>query len=142
MTDIYAEAAKIFRSDVYFNLHSRVWSVKDRQTGRVGVHAPVVVFSYPAKFVVSEAGRQRVLREKRKNVHAFVRADAPFVSENVELWRDYIDGNGLLIPVSYNPYKGASFYRKDTGAPITEASSVVMLAEEGKPPLVVALFPV
>ena len=142
MTDIHEEAAKIFRSDVYFNLHSRVWSVKNRQTGRVGVHAPVVVFSYPARFVVSEAGRQRVLREKRKNVHAFVRANAPFVSENVELWREDIDSKDKLIPLSYNPYKGPTFYRKDTGTPITDASSVVMLAVEGKPPLVVALFPV
>ena len=57
------------RIEVYFNLHKKVFSV--RQGGRVLHHSPCVVIHNP-RFVVQDGGRRRVLREGRKNVHAFV----------------------------------------------------------------------
>ena len=50
--------------DVYFNLHKKLLSV--RHKGRVIHHSNYVKIINPT-FVVSEAGRQRVIREKRKN---------------------------------------------------------------------------
>jgi len=59
---------------VYFNLHKRVWSVKALEgpaKGRVILHTDSL-FLEDCVFKVSEAGRQRVIRERRKNVHAGV----------------------------------------------------------------------
>jgi hypothetical protein len=57
--------------------------------------------------VVSEAGRQRVLREKRKNVHAFVRG------ELMSLVNDPKDSAENLQTITYNPYKYKTFVKKN-----------------------------
>ena len=69
------------------------------------------------KFRVSETGRQQVLRERRKNVHAVV-------SGSVESF----DGSDLedMVAVSYNPYQNSTFVVVETGEPILEASEVVL----------------
>lgn len=54
----------------YWNLHKSCWSVQDAKTRRVIGHADKVLLR-EARFTVSQAGRQRVLEEGRKNVHAF-----------------------------------------------------------------------
>jgi hypothetical protein len=54
---------------VYFNLHKKVWSV--RQDGRVIEHTKSIMLK-DCKYLVGKAGRERVLREGRKNVHAGV----------------------------------------------------------------------
>ena len=64
----------MIRVRVYYNLHRKVWSIKAMegpQKGRVIHHADVVHLT-DARPVVSEAGRQRVLRERKKNVHAYI----------------------------------------------------------------------
>jgi hypothetical protein len=52
---------------IYWNLHKLCWSVRDQQTRRVFDHVTSVVLR-DCKFKVSEAGRQRVLREKQKKI--------------------------------------------------------------------------
>lgn len=54
---------------IYYNLHKHCWSVQDYRTKRVIEHRETLTL-IDCTFKVSEAGRQRVLREKRKNVHA------------------------------------------------------------------------
>lgn len=57
---------------VYFNLHRKCWSIKALEgpsKGRVIGHADYVDLAC-VEWKVSEAGRQRVIREKKKNVHA------------------------------------------------------------------------
>lgn len=56
-----------------------------------------------ARFTVSESGRQRVLREGVKNVHAHV---SGFVEADVAL---PLGGDGY--PLRYNPYRNAKFQR-------------------------------
>ena len=61
--------------DVYRNLHNGMYSIKSREAGTRGLviaHADRVWLD-DVKFVVSEAGRARVLREKKKYVHGCVR---------------------------------------------------------------------
>lgn len=73
--------------------------------GRVVARRHRVLLSN-ARFVVREAGRKRVLKEKRKNVHAFV------VGELVDERGIFgIDANGKDLPVkvTYNPYKSDCF---------------------------------
>ena len=60
------------RVEVYFNLHKHVFSVRSARSGRVILHTDRVHIRNP-EFVVRQGGRQRVLKERKKNVHAFVR---------------------------------------------------------------------
>lgn len=85
---------------VYFNLHKKCWSVKaleGERKGRVVMHTYELTLR-DVTFKVSEAGRQRVLREQRKNVHAGAVGTLcdPIHRENWER-------------VSYNPYKAGHF---------------------------------
>lgn len=109
----------------YWNLHRACWSVQDASTRRVVGHARSVLLG-DATFSVSEAGRQRVIRERRKNVHAFacgyLRAAA---------WADGTTTGRMQVGcggrrVSYSPYNGASFYTVDDGAPVTSASLLAL----------------
>ena len=71
------------------------------QTGRVLFHANEITLGN-VQFKVGKAGRERVLREKRKNVHAGVVG--------------YITDVSLLCQgkrVTYDPYKYSSFVLSD-----------------------------
>ena len=56
--------------EVYRNLHKKCWSV--RQRGKVKLHTDYICLK-DVEFKVSQKGRERVLREQRKNVHAFIK---------------------------------------------------------------------
>lgn len=105
---------------VYRNLHNGLWSVKDKESGLVLGHDDVVVLQ-DAKFIVKEAGRQRVLREQKKNVHAYV--------EGILLDPNTVPNDDLRA-VTYNPYCFSSFVSKNirgTWAPIYESSYVCLI---------------
>jgi hypothetical protein len=138
---------------VYFNLHKKSWSVRDPRTGRVvnkGQTQCLVVLRN-VTFKVSEAGRQRVLREKRKNVHAFACGDEVKFFPNTE-FNDPGSVARLLasanVPVSYNPYKAGHFVRTDTGEAVHACTLLVMttkmveVLKDGKPTGVLKRIPV
>lgn len=85
---------------VYFNLHTHLFSVKDYETGLVLAHGNGILLEN-VQFKVSEAGRQRVLREKKKNVHAYV--IGTFVGAVA------LQPEGSWVTPYYNPYKVKSF---------------------------------
>jgi len=100
---------------VYRNLHKKCFSVVSIETGRVIMHTSSICLK-DVKFKVSKAGRERVLKSKQKNVHAFV-------------YGHIIDDIGKeegLVPVSYNPYLKDSFYIISTNETISEAKFVKM----------------
>ena len=80
---------------VYFNLHRKCYSVQ--QNGLVVGHATYIALR-DVTCKVSEAGRQRVIREQRKNVHAYM---VGTIDTDVADWYD--------IKPTYNPYKYSSF---------------------------------
>ena len=98
---------------VYRNLHNGKLSVQHYLPGRgwrVAHHADDVVLAN-VTFTVSEAGRARCLREKKKNVHAFIIGDeAPVAVVDRDENR-----------VSYNPYRAGEFLLKLSGAPVHHA---------------------
>ena len=121
---------------VYRNLHNGLISIQDLSTGLVLGHAYAVDLKR-ADFIVREAGRQQVIKEKRKNVHAFVRGEVvdvlnfkSFKGRSLDMDLKYIteDENGhdtglytllqrgsmgssgvTTTKVSYNPYKAPHF---------------------------------
>jgi len=103
--------------EVYFNLHKKLFSVRSRKTRKVLFHTDSVELS-DVTFKVSEAGRQRVLKEKRKNVHAYVRGT--LVASGIGWQRN--DGSG--VRAYYNPYKTETFIT-DFG-PIHETTRAVL----------------
>jgi hypothetical protein len=104
------------RVQVYYNLHKHCWSVKDKSTGRVILHTDSVVLEN-CKFIVREGGRQKVLREQRKNVHAFVEGD---------MIQELIHSKNLK-EVTYNPYKHDSFVEIENKKPIKNSDLVYMI---------------
>jgi len=84
--------------EVYRNLHKDCWSV--RQRGIVRFHCSRINLK-DCKFVVQPAGHAKVVREKKKNVHAFVRGHLCDEAEDIQVfcWDD----------IYYNPYKAGSF---------------------------------
>lgn len=108
---------------IYYNLHRKQLSVQSKtpKGWRVVNHVSKVMLEN-VRFKVSEAGRQRVLRERKKNVHAFIEGDL------------VLDGNGGPIEadtlVSYNPYLRGSFYERNTMDPIDGAKFAVVVGRE------------
>ena len=89
------ESRKVY---VYKNLHRNCYSVK--QDGLVKMHTDVI-YLWDASFRVGAKGRERVLKEKRKNVHAGVSGyiDKAWTHEN----------HPCTNCVIYNPYKWSTF---------------------------------
>jgi hypothetical protein len=128
---------------VYRNLRENLWSVKaldGEHKGRVVLHAAGVVLAN-ASFKVSEVGRQRVLKEKQKNVHAGV---VGFILA-VDVVRERYHTNVLRVGypvdihtysksegVTYNPYAGSTFTYRDSGSPAEGSSYTVVLSDDMK----------
>lgn len=89
------------RVRIYKNLHNGMWSIKYK--GIVIGYAKEIALAN-VTYIVSRAGRIRVLKEQRKNVHAFVEG---YVSPHPKKQSEYSE-------VSYNPYKFEYFYEKNT----------------------------
>ena len=113
---------------VYRNLHKGCWSV--RQNGLVKAHSlEMEVFDCNMK--ISQAGWLRVIREKRKNVHAFVHGyihphfiGLDFDPEPIDGWRKVWTDlpEDQMREIRYNPYDRASFTHRDDGSPAWCAS--------------------
>tara|TARA_B100000214_G_C23706204_1_gene507597 strand:+ start:72 stop:500 length:429 start_codon:yes stop_codon:yes gene_type:complete len=113
---------------VYRNLHKGCWSV--RQSGLVKAHSlEMEMFSCMMK--INQAGWLRVIREKRKNVHAFVHGyihpnfiGLDFEPEPIDgdrkVWTDLPEDQ--MREIRYNPYDRASFTYRDDGSPAWFAS--------------------
>lgn len=93
---------------VYRNLHKKCLSVRDVKSRRVIAHVDSIALKH-VRFKVSEKGRNRVLLEKVKNVHAGV--EGFWVHQ--ELPNDLTEYSKAV----YDPYKYASFVSADTLEP-------------------------
>ena len=106
---------------VYYNLHKSTFSIQYKS--KVILHADYVKLN-DVEFRVRPGGNEKVGREKKKNVHAFVIGDLV----------DYCEYPCGDIPnepnsniVTYDPYKYKSFVNKSTNEPIYNASEVEMI---------------
>lgn len=87
---------------VYFNLAKKLLSVQAKVNGvwKVVRHCQSITLT-DVVFKVSEKGRQRVIKNKRKNVHAYICGTIFEGQSNPNEWMDLI---------TYNPYKFKKFY--------------------------------
>lgn len=109
-------AKTIRRYTVYRNLHTKTFSCL--YNGIVTNH-PSELILLNVLLKVSEVGRQRVIREKRKNVHAKLWAESTkgISSQDAELMAKD------LPQIYYNPYETALFMKGNT--PITTANKLL-----------------
>jgi hypothetical protein len=129
--------AKIY---VYRNLNQKCWSVKHR--GLVVAHTPTA-FMWDVEFQVNEAGRQRVIREGVKNVHAYAVCELEdiFLPSEASLLSDALEGSifdcisplgeSLDLRVRYEPKRRGSFLERDSGRNIKIASHLYLTARGG-----------
>jgi hypothetical protein len=98
---------------VFKNLKHGCYSIMQR--GVVKASARQVRLS-GVVFKVREAGRQRAIREQRKNVHAFaVGRLVDFVHPDESRDMEPMAGRGAF----YDPYRFPSFVDRETQAPVT-----------------------
>tara|TARA_R110000824_G_scaffold526_2_gene3320 strand:+ start:2949 stop:3359 length:411 start_codon:yes stop_codon:yes gene_type:complete len=93
---------------VFRNLHMPgvMWSVRGPD-GKILMHSKAVLLRN-ATFIVQPAGREKVRREKKKVVHAFVKGE--LVSDPQESCEHILGLNdNVLCSVAYNPYKNDEF---------------------------------
>ena len=108
------------RVKIYRNLTKRCWSVASMQQPNYGL-----IVGYEnhtilknCNFIVGENSRQRVLRERSKNVHAWI------VGHGVDMSSFKVDKRKLKSAY-YNPYKVDSFIDFETNQRIDKAEIVV-----------------
>ena len=105
--------------EVYWNVRKQMFSVRSK--GKVIGHT-LTIDLRNAEFVVQQGGRKRVLKEGKKNVHAFVRGEVSNASPKIK-WST----------ARYNPYKHTSFVDAKSGESVIKADIVSLLAVGGKP---------
>lgn len=105
--------------EVYKNLHKNCWSVRDNKTRRVIGHVRHIHLT-DTTLVVRPSGRDRVLREGVKNVHAFIKGTIVTVNESLP------DSWGYSTEITYNPYMYDSFVEKGTGIPVKKAKDIYL----------------
>jgi len=116
---------------VYFNLHRKCFSIKALEgpnKGRVVAHRDDVLL-FDGTFKVSEAGRQRVLRERKKNVHAGVVGQWDNTGIDTST-HDRVLRYGSAI--TYNPYKYDSFVHLYGEHPCKTGRLVALTVSENK----------
>ena len=124
------------RVQVYRNLHKSfgkhaVYSLRDKKTRRVVDHQSFIILR-DCKFHVSPAGRERVLRERRKNVHAWIEGDLMLYGAEVMSTIRLIHSgvfDATLEGVLYNPYRYDQFQRA-TGGAAPEGCSVIFTTHD------------
>ena len=97
---------------VYRNLRKTNFSIRDAKTRRVIAYGTDIILSN-IKMCVQKSGRERVIREKWKNVHAFISGTLE-EDNNVDLNQDW-------QVIYYNPFTTETFVNKTTGEPIFHA---------------------
>ena len=124
---------------VYYNLHKHAWSIKalaGKSKGLVIGYAKSVYLGN-VKPKVSEAGRQRALREQQKNIHAGLVGDLLCVTDDSNLWRDYPYMGSTHVTqdtrrVTYDPYVCGHFVMKDEPTLAFQGAPTVMLLGKGQ----------
>jgi hypothetical protein len=111
---------------VYYNLHKQTFSVQKH--GIVVFHADYLKLR-DVEFRVRVGGKEKVRKEKSKNVHAFV----------IGVLEDFCEYPCEEMPkepvgeiITYNPYLYDSFVFKKTKEPVYNANEVVMINSKNK----------
>lgn len=110
---------------VYRNLHKNQYSVRGPE-GRIIDYTRDIILKN-VKYCVGKKGRERVLREKRKNVHAGLRGE---IIHYLTFCPEDLDDP---TKVMYDPYKYKTFVVLPSESPIFESDYAWMHYRNEKP---------
>jgi len=104
---------------IYRNLNNGQMSIQKKieKSWKVIAHVKDIVLEN-AIFYVSETGRQRVIRDKRKNVHAW--SEAKVVGESIVK-------TSTLDRVHYCPYRQSHFTREGSDSRLDKADLLIVI---------------
>ena len=108
---------------IAYHFYKRCFSIRDAHSRRVIGYADRIVVRH-VKYIVVQSGRERALRERMKNVHAFVEGE--YVRE---LQAASIPAH-LAREAFYNPYHAPAFMDRGTMKPVLTAD--LAICEQGK----------
>jgi len=110
---------------VYWNLHKRCYSIKYQN--KVIAHTSHINL-INITFKVSEASRQRVIKHRHKNVHAYVEGTTTQHAPDVCAF------------IQYDPYHHSGFVLTGdtTNTPLIHADSISMMTISGHPVVIAA----
>lgn len=101
---------------MYRNLHKKTYSIKQKNKV-IGYGTNFTLWN--CKLIVSKLGRERVLKTKRKNVHAFIEGFLIKAVDNLK--------NKLYVEqIKYDPYQHDYFFRVLTKEKIEQAECVLL----------------
>lgn len=144
MTKVFfpKEQLKVF---VYRNLNKKCWSIESR--GNKGIPDVVIAHAdrlvlFDCEYKVSQAGRKRVLEQRRKNVHAGVQGNLHWYMHDNEpkepslffswfVQRAVEAKDAATVEVTYDPYKYETFINLETNKPIMN-SCFAYFGDDGK----------
>lgn len=109
---------------IYWNSHKKLFSILYK--GKVWYRSNQILLNN-VNFKVNQNGRNKVLQNKSKNVHAFVCGEPPL--NNL----DNIFNFKFKKQFEYNPYKYNSFVDCKTKEALIEAKYVLMYSKDHKP---------
>lgn len=142
--DIFQQPEHDEEVEIYLNLHTlktetgdkikKVWSIRSRKTGTVLGHAKSIALS-DVSFWVAESTRQKIIRTRKKTVHAVVRGKIMY-DPNIS-----IPAGGVSI--YYNPEK-TPWFQDMQGRPVYAADMMFFsdVNETGGRPRITAINPV
>lgn len=132
-----------YRHEVYYNLHKHCLSIRNISSGTISntprhVDHMESVLMEDVTFAVQPSGRARVIREGRKNVHAFVRGTVLYfvVIDSFRIYSHWDQKISDLMTdpnmqkITYNPYKFDSFVDKNTLTPVKTADRVYVVGRD------------
>ncbi|TXT25404.1 MAG: hypothetical protein FD131_4605 [Rhodocyclaceae bacterium] len=123
--------------DVYLNLHKAgflsVRAAEGPDKGRVVGHVSAIELE-GCTFRVSEAGRQRVIRERAKNVHATVRGRVVDMCLEPSPSACLTEKHSAILTAggndtTYQPYYTPTFINRETKQPVHTAQTVVIVGK-------------
>ena len=109
--------------EIYYNINKRIYSIRAKSVPVS--YAKTVKVERPI-FVVRAGGRAAVLRDKQKNVHAFLKGEMKTL--------DVEPNTSGLKKVKYDPYKYGYFYNVDTHEPIYNAEYAILILDKNNRP--------
>ena len=104
--------------NVYRNLHKKgMFSI--RLGGKVIDWASTIILSGNISFHIGEKARIRVTKQRKKNVHSFIKSDNYRIADDIKLSSDYKE-------LWYNPYFTQHYYCLTSGGIVVCADEVVL----------------
>jgi hypothetical protein len=118
---------------VYRNLNKKCWSARSLEgdsKGRVVARGMSLKLHGPIQCRVGKAGRERVRKEKVKNVHAGIVGFLNLKYGTMIYDNDVCVGDDC-VEITYNPYIYTEFVNKD-GTPINVTPSEALFTADGR----------